>query len=433
MTDPPVRWKDCESIYPPEEEIVEALQDPGKNQQVKRKGRDVSIHRYPLIEKLAGKIFGFIQKEFKPDGLTKNSTRGKQPLLQEILLSRKHFDLSECPPAFHRFGKEGKVYLLTTSQTAGLEVAVDRFQDYVLHVTNQKNSARTSNDGLRLASIMLDSQCRGMVSGILSKKKNRTQSDIPGDPTTHAFEQLLNECFLNPSYVVELPPHYEDFPEDERSKWEPNDPAIFEHQRSGEWLRNTWDDYIKPKYKKALDRWNKDTGGGDGSPPSFIEFCGGDRWLVWVFCRDLQTNFLLASSAAGRMPSHLQVEAGFEGEDTSSVTGGGSDTTSSNPSMLKRTAEEELDESRKERKKYYSAIDRVVGILESKHRDGRTSPPMEKYLGQVAKYSQMMVDNAVLDTMSPTSKSLYVESLKRERKNVLEKMNEKESNADQMD
>ena len=77
-------------------------------------------------------------------------------------------------------------------------------------------------------------------------------------------------------------------------------------------MLDCWEGYIRPRYKKAIGRWNKDTGGGDGKPSEFINFCAGDRWLVWVFCKDLEAGFLLASSAGGRMPNHLQVESGFE-------------------------------------------------------------------------------------------------------------------------
>ena len=78
----------------------------------------------------------------------------------------------------------------------------------------------------------------------------------------------------------------QEFPEEEKGKWEPNSPAIFETERDAAWLKATWEEYIRPKYKKALDRWNKDTGGGDGTPSSFIDYCAGDRWLVWIFCVD---------------------------------------------------------------------------------------------------------------------------------------------------
>ena len=91
-------------------------------------------------------------------------------------------------------------------------------------------------------------------------------------------------------------------------------------------MRGTWEDYTQPKYKKALDRWSKDTGGGDGTPASFVEYCGLDRWLVFIFVKDMATNFLLAPSAGGRMLVHLQLKAEFEDPDVSSTedyNGGG--------------------------------------------------------------------------------------------------------------
>jgi len=41
---------------------------------------------------------------------------------------------------------------------------------------------------------------------------------------------------------------------------------------------------------------------------------------VWLFCKDLECNFLLNNSAGGgRMPRHLQLESGFDVESVSSL------------------------------------------------------------------------------------------------------------------
>lgn len=113
---------------------------------------------------------------------------------------------------------------------------------------------------------------------------------------------------------MELPPdsHCSEFPEEEKGSWEPNHHSIFKHERSAAWLKGTWEEHAKPKCKKALDCWNKGTGGGGDSPTSFVECCGCDRWLVWLFCVDVDAKFLLAYSAGGRMPKPLQIESGFQ-------------------------------------------------------------------------------------------------------------------------
>ena len=73
----------------------------------------------------------------------------------------------------------------------------------------------------------------------------------------------------------------------------------------------TWEEYTKPKYKDALSRWNKETGGGDGTLPSFYKYACSP-WLAWVFCLDSEFDFLLASCSEGRVPSHLDSEGGWE-------------------------------------------------------------------------------------------------------------------------
>jgi len=233
------RWKDNKKLYPPPEEIAVALQDVGERETLVRKGKEVVRQKFTLLEKLARRIYVSIQKEFpRAEGLTQNTTRGKQPLFKEILLGRRHQDVTETHPFFHRFGRDGKVFIVDNNpETCGIDVSIDHFQEYISQQNHQKSAARTHNDGIRLACALLDPKYRGAVASILSKRKNRAKADI--------YE------------------HYAAFPEEDKLKWDPNDHSIMEQNRTTVWLRATWEEYIRPRYKKALDRWNKDTGGGD--------------------------------------------------------------------------------------------------------------------------------------------------------------------------
>ena len=406
------------------EEIAAALQDQGKRHTTKQKGKDVVKHKYPLVDKLAGKLYSAILTAFNnPEGLTKNKTRGKQFLYKDIVQSRRHRDISETDPFFHQFGKDGKGYVITNDpRHAGIDVCIDNFQRSITMQVQQKNTARISHDGLRLGCILLDSQYRSSVAGILSKKKDRKKSDIQGDPVDHFFQKVLEDSFSNTEYVVTPPNeiYYNEFPDDEKGGWDPNHVSVFEHERSALWLRSTWDEYLRPKYKKALDKWNKDTGGGDGTPTSFINFCGGDRWLVYLFCKDLEANFLLASNAGGRMPKHLQVESGFS-EDVSSL---GDDGGSSGAERTIAVLEDELSEYKKQRVQWSGTMEKLVGYLENKNKSSseEKSDTMDRYLSQVADYLVKMKDDTVLNAMSPDSKAVYVTALKNRQKDVLNKL-----------
>ena len=260
------------------------------------------------------------------------------------------------------------------------------------------------------------------MAGILSKKKDRKKSDVQGDPVDHFFQKVLEDSFSNTEYVMTPPNdiYYNEFPDDEKGGWDPKHVSVFEHERSALWLRSTWDEYLRPKYKKALDKWNKDTGGGDGTPTSFINFCGGDRWLVYLFCKDLEANFLLASNAGGRMPKHLQVESGFS-EDVSSL---GDDGGSSGAERTIAVLEDELSEYKKQRVQWSGTMEKLVGYLENKNKSSseEKSDTMDRYLSQVADYLVKMKDDTVLNAMSPDSKAVYVTALKNRQKDVLNKL-----------
>jgi hypothetical protein len=161
----------------------------------------------------------------------------------------------------------------------------------------------------------------------------------------------------------------------------PTNPSVFEHEKTGQWLCDTWEDYIRPKYKRALDKWNKDTGGGDGNPVQFINFCSGDCWLAWLFCIDYETNFVLASSAGGRMPEHLQVEAGFS-EDLSAMT----PSDSNGGSAAKRSIDDLTDEVshlKKSPAEIESVVSKLGTYLDRQHEKGRG---VNAYIKQVADY-----------------------------------------------
>ena len=95
------RWKDRATVYPPAEEIVKALQDRGKKVKVTEKGTERIKHKFEIAGKLVAKVYKSIRDQFnKPPGLTENVHRGKQPLLKEFIISRKHVDVSETDPFF---------------------------------------------------------------------------------------------------------------------------------------------------------------------------------------------------------------------------------------------------------------------------------------------------------------------------------------------
>ena len=192
----------------------------------------------------------------------------------------------------------------------------------------------------------------------------------------------------------------------------------------------SWTEYIHPKSKKALDKWNKDTGGGDGTPNAFIDFCSGDRWLIWIFLIDREANFLLANNAGGRMPKHLQCEAGFDdgsGDEVSSLSSSNnrSGNASSNEKRVRRL-EIELESQKNQRRKVDQSIDYVITRLE---KNDATSNAADNYIDKVAGYSHKMQDHNTLNTMSPESKEVYLNSLKKQRNLYLQKLKDENANS----
>jgi hypothetical protein len=217
-------------------------------------------------------------------------------------------------------------------------------------------------------------------------------------------------------------------------------------------LLETWRTYVKKKYKTALDRWNKDTGGGNGRAWSFINYCDQEsRWLVMVFLQDLKANYLLASNAAGRMPTRLQFECGFDAmQDMSSLeTAGSSDTdggnSAGNGSISKKRALVEAEaDNKKLRTKMEKALDKMDNCFEMINNlcQYKRSTPSEEVPIPVAPAVQVRssdnifeevvsVNHALNDTesvksMSPRTKEVYYLSLQTRRKRLLKQLLELE-------
>mmetsp|Transcript_121592 Transcript_121592/g.349491 ORF Transcript_121592/g.349491 Transcript_121592/m.349491 type:complete len:342 (-) Transcript_121592:231-1256(-) len=316
---------------------------------------------------MSSKIYQKIQTLYNPEGLTKNATRGRDSLANCILLHRKLSDVTQLDVFFHKYAKNGQVYTITDNPShCGLDIPVKEYQSSIMDHIRKAKTSRTCNDGLRLSLTMLDTKYRGSIAAVMTNRKERRHSDISGDYVLHLFEEILVESFRNPQYRPPQPSRDQigDIEEEELSQWDPNDPRIFEVDRDATWLLETWKTYVKRKYKSVLDRWNKETGGGNGQPWSFVNYCDKDaRWLVLVFLKDVEANFLLSANAGGRMPHHLQLECGLETQrDVSSLEESCSEKPTNMRSKM-RGKKRELMEAAIQTKKIKTDLTNVVDVL----------------------------------------------------------------------
>jgi len=354
--------------------MVLSLQDDGvvvssSSKLAKKTG--IQKRKYLKIAKIATQIYKKLKETYNPvAGLDGNVSRGMQVLAMEILQSRKHVDTCDTDKAFHQYGNNGKIYIINNcTLCAGVDQAVNNFQKQHEHNAKTRAAHRTPEDGIRLCGVLFKQEYRAAVSGIMKNKKDRKKSDVPGDPTKSFFEKALAD-FVDIDFNVPTPKEdvwLSEQTDEYRDKWDPNSPSLFEHPRSADWLMDTWYTYVRPRYKKSLDKWNKETGGGDGTPASFIDYCGNDKWLVWIFLLDYETNFLLANNASGRMPNHLQLEAGFDTATLSDIT----DDDWSSKSRVK-TLEKELNEVRRNKEKIDDFGSIVSDFLKTRMGTGST-------------------------------------------------------------
>ena len=179
-------------------------------------------------------------------------------------------------------------------------------------------SQRNPSLAVRIVSCLCHSSIRGGVVNYLKGRKSRGELDSSYS-TSLALGEVILKLFESDDLVIDMPDMM-DLP-----NHDPNHsitPEECEYMgRTAEWILATWNTYIKPKYKKVLTKWYKQTGGGGRELEDFVNYCVLNHgspvavWLAWVYAIDHDANFILASVSAGRPPQFISgnQEAGFEG------------------------------------------------------------------------------------------------------------------------
>mmetsp|Transcript_3061 Transcript_3061/g.4757 ORF Transcript_3061/g.4757 Transcript_3061/m.4757 type:complete len:242 (+) Transcript_3061:63-788(+) len=240
----------------------------------------------------------------------------------------------------------------------------------------------------------------------------------------------MKRFLMNPHYVASFPSDefMLKFPESERSAWDPNDPKIFDVPQNAKWLRETYEKYIRRFYRDALKRWNKETGGGDGTPSCFIDYCQASyRWLAPIFCRDFECSFLLASEASREMPRHLQSESGFENDDAiSCITTSTSSASVSTKCKNMGTINDDLINAFINQKKEHTiavkegmdkqqkSIEKLIDTIKQKE---ELSP-----MSHIKKINEELQDVDARKTFSPESSACWEESLRKKRRSLLNEL-----------
>jgi hypothetical protein len=139
----PDLWSDHPDIFPSPTEIASALQDPGKSQMKVLKGAKQPITTFPRIQKLCTKLYQQIQGLFKPEGLTKNSTRGRDALVSLILMHRSRKDVATLDVFFHSFAVGGQVFTITNNTThCGLDIPMNEYQATIIDQMQKSKVSR---------------------------------------------------------------------------------------------------------------------------------------------------------------------------------------------------------------------------------------------------------------------------------------------------
>ena len=302
---------DDPELYPEYDCFMKALQDPGERN---TKNNEIV---YKQLMKSVASIQKVLVTKYRDIGVPKNQTDCRRQIVLSCVRSRKSRDKGLLPEKFRKFAlpNSNTVFILNDDEIhGGFRIVLSAC---ISHWKSQKKRAfdsRNSNDACRVAAILLDPKHRDSVSRIMSNKKDRAMQDQSACPVK-AFYEVAAEDFRSIAYRAKLPLKFNLI--EGHESIDPNDSdRILLDGRDGIWLKATWDDYLRPKYRKILDKWFSDTGGGGGLLENFQNYCRQEKWLTYVFMLDSDVSFLLAANAKSIVPEQLCNESGYFKKDS---------------------------------------------------------------------------------------------------------------------
>jgi hypothetical protein len=148
-------------------------------------------------------------------------------------------------------------------------------------------------------------------------------------------------------------------------------------------------------------------------------------WLAWVFCIDSEQNFILASNASSRLPSHLTKEGGFgenggEASDSARATGGatGGGRVTTNKKIAAAIKNQEATAA------FINSAIGEVKLISSQHANPTATPEVVTYNYCQSRAKQYKTPHQDFDddgNLSPESKDAQVSIAKSMQKRWLKR------------
>lgn len=180
----------------------------------------------------------------------------------------------------------------------------------------QKVLPNGPNDYVRLIAVMLHPDNRDQMDVINDNIKQRADLDDPSRTKKFVFNDFAQQ--FSSDAVFSHPKKWDNIADANlanKHMVNPNDPNSRRKAWSGSEMKLMYDFVIK-KYRDAMHKWTKGTGGGSGFPENyedwesraceyFENYTGGIEfipWLTWVYTNDQENGSLLLAKYEGLPP-----------------------------------------------------------------------------------------------------------------------------------
>ena len=394
-------------------QFVTLLQDDGKMNMKK----SPPVMEYKHIRKLANALYNKFQSSKLVD-LPENKNRTVKTMLSVLIQLRNHMDVHEVLPEIRAHLPSSttneKMYIIDNNVSGGQERFVSMCVSKFGAAKKSRQTQRNPSLAVRVVISLCHPSVRGGVVHWLTNKKIRGDLD-----QSYSTSLALGEEVLKLFESDDLPIKRPDFMD--LSDHDPNQaitPEMCENKgRDADWILSTWKSYIQPKYKKALGKWYKQTGGGGRELQDFVKYCTLGHgsatavWLAWVYAIDHEADFILASVSNGRPPLFITgtQEAGFDG---SSSTDNGS------PSDYITPRKRKADVIKEQIKESHARMDKILSIVEAQAASKAESNPIHSRLKMMGDVTSSMSTYSEDSDLTPTTKAGLLEALASEKKSL---------------
>ena len=181
--------------YPPVLELIEAMQDPGKEH---TNTKDEVSMKYKELRVFSKKLHNLLATR-KIAALDVNQTRGTDRIINIIVTLRKKHMISNVHESIRQYCKSKDYNMLMVKNNVvdgGYPLILSQLSESLRSNVKTSTAMRVPNDALRVCGILLHEDYRNAVTLMMRNQKSRPSSDLPYDSNLAFCDKAVEDLTM---------------------------------------------------------------------------------------------------------------------------------------------------------------------------------------------------------------------------------------------